>query len=67
MSTLHNDDSPEPGAVRSAAAVRELAAAEPPEGVADWERSAWYAEKLGAMTWHAQTLADEIDRRAGVR
>jgi hypothetical protein len=48
----------------TAARVREIAAATPPAGLDTAALAAWYAAQLGALSWHAVTLADEITRRS---
>lgn len=56
---------PSRAAVESAARVREIDAAAQPEGLEGWQLAAWYAERLGEMSWHAKALAAEIERLAG--
>lgn len=48
------------GTAAAAARVREIAAAQPPEGLEMVDLALWYAEQLGALRWHALTLADAI-------
>lgn len=65
MTIPHHPDAP--AATDSAARVREISAARPPEGLDIVQLAGWYAERAGALSWHALVLADEIDRRDGAR
>lgn len=44
----------------AAARVREIAAAEPPQGLALVDLALWYADRLGELRWHAVILADAV-------
>ena len=46
---------------KSAAAVRQLAAAVPPAGLDGWQTAEWYAGQLGALRYHAAVLASAAE------
>ena len=52
---------------RAVERVREIAANRPPADMEVARLADWYAEQLGALAWHAVTLADAVDPDGAAR
>ena len=50
---------------RTIAAVRDISTRQRPDGLDSLGLAAWYAEQFGALLFHAETLAAEVEQQIG--